>query len=337
MARRKPYSKVEKNNQIRAEHVSGMGDIAYKGFQCLNSECQEFIFVRKDELSDDFEIVCPSCNFSIRSGEETCFYDYELKIEGNPVVETGNFTILHDDYIDESLEFKYCIVCNTMKPLDFFDKHSSRKSKRQGECRLCKAVYNSIKNQTRLTDQHREASQKRRMYLEFTGSGKIDSKVILERFHFRCFKCNQDLSDGSITKRAIDHTLPAKYLWPLTTENATLLCRQHNGEKAEKWPGEYYSDAERKKLAILTGISYDILSGPVKYNPDALAMLQSQEYVDNLLIKYAAYMPEIIKWRNRILSDTSVDLFNASSAISTAWLKTADEEYERILQQKTSQ
>ena len=46
MVRRKPYTKVDKTNQIRAEHVRGMGDTVFKGFQCLNSECQEFIFVR---------------------------------------------------------------------------------------------------------------------------------------------------------------------------------------------------------------------------------------------------------------------------------------------------
>jgi hypothetical protein len=56
MPRRKPYTKVVKTNQIRAEHVRGMGDIVFKGLQCLNSECQEFIFIRKDEIGDDFEL-----------------------------------------------------------------------------------------------------------------------------------------------------------------------------------------------------------------------------------------------------------------------------------------
>ena len=27
-----------------------MGDVVFKGFQCLNSECLEFIFVRKGEI-----------------------------------------------------------------------------------------------------------------------------------------------------------------------------------------------------------------------------------------------------------------------------------------------
>ena len=52
MARRKTYTHVEKTNQIRAEHVTGMGDVVFKGFQCLSSECREFIFVRKDDSTE---------------------------------------------------------------------------------------------------------------------------------------------------------------------------------------------------------------------------------------------------------------------------------------------
>jgi len=54
MARRKPYTNVCKENQIRADHVKGMGDVVFKGFQCLNSTCQEFIFVLKEDVSEFF-------------------------------------------------------------------------------------------------------------------------------------------------------------------------------------------------------------------------------------------------------------------------------------------
>ena len=164
MARRSPYSKVNKTNQIRADHVKGMGDVVFKGFQCLNPDCTEFIFVREDEIGEDFSITCPACGYVHESGGETKFYDYSMDVNdenGVPVsVATGSFTIYHDDYIDEAMRYKYCIVCNTIKPLDFFDHHSSRTSGRQGECRLCKKAYNEIKNGTRLSDQHREAAQK---------------------------------------------------------------------------------------------------------------------------------------------------------------------------------
>ena len=335
MPRRSPYTKVVKTNQIRAEHVSGMGDVVFKGFQCLNSECLEFIFIRKVEIGNDFEIICPSCEEVILSGDETQFYEYKLEDKrDSSIIEKGTFTILHDDYIEEAQEYKFCIICNTIKPLYLFDRHTSRKSGRQGECKLCKRIYNSIKNKTRLTDQHREAAQKRRMYLDLSGSVKIKSEEIYNRFGYCCFKCKKDLRNVDVKERPLDHTLPAVFLWPLTTENATLLCREHNSEKSDKWPSEYYSDDELKKLAILTGIQYEVLTGHPHYNPEAIERLKSSEQVDDLLTKYAAYLQEIIKLRNRILEYENIDFFKYSTTISSAWVRQADQEYQQVIHQE---
>ena len=334
MPRRKPYTKVVKTNQIRAEHVRGMGDVVFKGFQCLNSECQEFIFIRKDEIHDDFEFDCPTCEASILSGDETQFYEYKLVDDrDNSTTEEGTFAILHDNYLEEAQEYKYCIICNTIKPLNLFDRHKSRKSGRQGECRLCKVVYNSIKNKTRLTDQHREAAQKRRMYLDLSASATISGDEIYKRFAYRCFKCKRDLRKVDAKDLPLDHTLPAVFLWPLTSENATLLCREHNSEKSGKWPSEYYSDKELSALAILTGVEYETLAGPPHYNPEAIERLKTAEQVDQLLTKYAAYMPEIIKLRNRILDHEGLDFFKFSTTISPAWIRQANQEYRRALRQ----
>ncbi|WP_017295243.1 hypothetical protein [Geminocystis herdmanii] len=135
MVRRKPYTKVKKSNQIREDHVKGMGDVLFKGFQCLNSKCREFIFVKKTEIGIDFEIQCPKCGYDHLSGKESKFYDYELLLldqNKKPIktIETGEFTILHDDYINESQDYKYCIVCNTIKPVDLFGGHAPRNSGR---------------------------------------------------------------------------------------------------------------------------------------------------------------------------------------------------------------
>lgn len=217
-----------------------------------------------------------------------------------------------------------------------FDRHSTRKSGRQGECSLCKKFYNAIKNQTRLPDQHREAAQKRRMYLDLSATKKIDSEVVYRRFRYRCFKCQKDLRRVADAKeRPLDHTLPAVFLWPLTTENATLLCREHNGEKSGKWPSEYYSDNELKDLAILTGIRYETLIAPSHYNPAAIERLKTSEQVDQLLTKYAAYMPEIIKLRNRILEYENFDFFAYSTTISPAWIRRANQEYQQVLRQRS--
>jgi hypothetical protein len=79
---------------------------------------------------------------------------------------------------EEAKGYKYCIICGTLKPLELFDKHAARKTGRQGECNLCKQLYNSMKNQTRIADPHREASQKRRLYTELTNSPRIDIGAI---------------------------------------------------------------------------------------------------------------------------------------------------------------
>lgn len=325
MARRKTYTKVEKTDQVRADHVKGMGDVAFRGFNCLNADCQYWITVREDEIGDVFEITCPSCGYAHRSGEETTFYSFVLRdIDKDEVIEEGEFSILVDSYVEEAGRYKYCIICNTLKPLDAFDSHSARKTERQGECRLCKQVYNSIKNQTRTADQHREAAQKRRLYIDLGGGQHLDSAEVIERFDGLCFKCGTDLRGADTTERHLDHTLPARFLWPLTTENATLLCMTHNGEKSGKWPNEVYTDREVRKLAALTGIDYGTLTSEPHFNPEAVERLQDSAEVDALVAKYAPYMDELLRVRNRLLDATGVDMFEASSIVSKAWVRRAD-------------
>lgn len=328
VSRRKPYSRVKKHGQIRADHVKGMGDIVFKGFQCLNPDCTHFITVRADQLDEGFEIICENCGYLMHAEGETTFYQYEMEVEqggASVIVESGDFTVLHEEYIREAEEYKYCIVCNTLKPLSYFDNHRSRRSGRQGECRLCKRVYNSIKNGTRLSDQHREAAQKRRMYLDLSGQGKINSMEIYERYNYRCFKCNKDLSNvKSSTERPLDHTLPVYYLWPLNTKNATLLCRKCNGEKSGSWPTDFYSTNEIQRLSVLTGYPFELLNGPPTYNPEAIERLKDPKIVDGMLEKYSRYMEEIIKLRNRLLKEINFDFFVFSKSISPVWIEEAN-------------
>ena len=330
MARRAAYTKVERKNFSNPDHVKGMGDKTFRGFQCLEKACTEFIFVQAESIDPDFYIECPTCGFAHQAGETTSLYDYELiDTRDNSEIESGLFEILHDDYVTESKEFKYCIVCGALKPFELFDTHRSRRTGRQGECRACKQVYNSIKNQTRLVEQHREASQKRRLYTHFEDRDKMDIVAIYERFGNQCFKCGLDLASdltaGVARKEGnLDHTLPVFYLWPLTTNNATLLCREHNGEKAEKWPSVYYSDAELKKLSALTGIEYSELSGEPIFNPNALERLKDPRFVEALFEKFARHPDELLRLRNRILKRTGFDFLDISAKISPDWKLQAD-------------
>ena len=275
MARRTPYTTVEKTGQQRPAHVRGMGDVLFRGFQCLNSVCQEFIVIREDEIDPDFEIVCPACEFVHTANGETKFFDYRLirRKEGGTVIEDGEFVILHADYIREAQRLKYCLLCYARKPIELFDKHGSRQSGRQGECRLCKTLYNGIKNQSRIIGQHREAAERRHLYKQLSREGgKIDSRAIFDKFGGRCFKCRRELH-YTITGQKdfnLDHTLPARLLWPFTTDNATLLCSNCNNQKHDRWPSDFYNTLELRRPARLTGYDYRLLSGQAVVNDVAV-------------------------------------------------------------------
>jgi hypothetical protein len=75
--------------------------------------------------------------------------------------------------------------------------------------------------------------------------------------------------------------LPAKYLWPLSTSNATLLCSECNNAKHDKWPSEFYRPDQLKALARLASIEYDFLSGPPVLNPKAVEAILAN--VDRLI------------------------------------------------------
>lgn len=119
MVRRSPYTRVLKKSQIREAHVKGMGDVLFKGFQCLNPKCRYFLFVRREELEAEFEFVCPECGFIFRHDLTSKFYDYTLQsLQTEEAIEEGEFVVLHQDYIKEAREYKYCIICNMIKPVE---------------------------------------------------------------------------------------------------------------------------------------------------------------------------------------------------------------------------
>lgn len=335
MSRRSIYSKVNKTNQNRPSYADGMGDRIILIFGCLNPTCSNLIQIPEDEVTDNFDIVCDKCHFHHKHGAYQYFYSYNIDVATNTnnvssentyeTIDSGDFRVSHDEYIAKAAKFKYCIVCYTLQPLENFSIHHSRKSGRQGECKTCKTKYNSIKNQTRIADQFTESSQKRRLYTELSGTEKINRTVIFSKFNNQCFNCGRKFSKKSLLPH-LDHTLPNKYLWPLTTDSATLLCSKCNLDKADRWPSEFYTDAQLKSLSRLTGFDYSTLHGPAFYNPDSITKLHSPKTVNNMLTEYANYMHEMIHLRNRILTDTQFDFFSVSNSISKKWIDDANKE-----------
>lgn len=330
MARRTTKFKVNKHNRILRDYSKGKGDIIFQVFQCLNPDCQEMIIIERkllfvnDILKKDFNFCCPSCGYNYQANKHETFYQYSLdakddteKNEANiwQTIETGDFIVSHYDYIQKSKQFKYCIICSTLQPIENFSIHNARNSNRQGECITCKNMYNSFKNATRTKEQFAESAQKRRLYSELAGNDKIDYKSIRDKFDNKCFNCGKDLSNPD-TVANLDHTLPAMYLWPLNTNNATLLCSDCNQKKSGLWPGEFYNDRKLHDLAIRTGIDYSVLKGKSMYNPEAIEKLKNKEIVNKIVTNYSKYIDEIIKIRNRILIDTNFDFFESTNIIS---------------------
>ena len=322
MPRRKPYTRVTKVGQVRPAHVRGMGDVVFKVFQCVSGTCQEFVVVREDNVGSYFEIICPRCGFAHQTGGKTKLFDYALVHESEGTIEEGEFTVLHDSYIREAGRFKYCLYCYALRPLEHFDRHNSRKSGRQGECSSCKAIYNGIKNQSRTTDQHREASAKRRLYGLLAGDGdRIDSKAVFDKFEGTCFKCNRRLQYPAAKGNAfnLDHTLPVRLLWPLETRNATLLCATCNNEKHGLWPSEVYSKAELRRLARLTSYEYGLLAGEPRINESAIGKIVSDP--DRFIEDWIRYPNEIMKLRRLIQDYAQLDIFEGASHVPDSLLE----------------
>ena len=311
MARRVPYSKVRKRGQERPKHVRGKGDVVFKVLQCLAPPCQAWIAVHRDEIRPGFHLRCESCLHELSDGESTSLFDYDLEVEGQ-IVESSKFVVDHGDYVRNAPEYKYCLLCYTMKPIDSFGIHKSRpQSGRQGECTSCKTSYNRIKNKTRIPDQHREASERRRLLGLLGGdTARIDRNQIRKKYRYKCFSCDRIIDEHN---EAFDHTLPVRLLWPMTTENATLLCTTCNGQKGARWPSEFYDEQHLRVLAVLTGIPYDLLVGNPTVNEQALAMIQ--EDPDSFLAEWIHRPDELRTLRGLVKDIASVDIFENATTV----------------------
>ena len=310
MPRREPYSRVVKHGQERPAHVRDQGDVVYKVLQCLAAECQVWIVVHRDDIGPGFQLQCESCLHELRDGEGTSFFDYDLVVEGE-VVESAEFVVDHGEYVRGAPDHKFCLLCYTMKPLDAFGRHGSRQSGRQGECTSCKTAYNRIKNKTRISDQHREASERRRL-LGLLGSDtpRIDRNEIRRTFGHKCFSCDTAIGKDN---EAFDHTLPVRLLWPMTTENATLLCKTCNGQKSARWPSEFYDEQHLRRLAVLTAIPYELLIGKPTVNQQALEMIR--EDPDSFLAAWIHRPEELRKLRRIVKEIAGVDIFENATTV----------------------
>ncbi|MDE3096109.1 MAG: hypothetical protein KGK07_08920, partial [Chloroflexota bacterium] len=233
----------------------------FRVFECGRPSCERLLKLGEDDWDSQQPVICDLCTF-----ENTA------------------------QIILKSAQFKYCKVCEQLQPIGNFHKHApasrSWRSGRQFECIECKNTkINPVLNPLRTPDQHREASERRRFYDLLAGDRRIDTSRLYERFDGKCFKCGKALERHSRPPNgfAIDHTLPAYYLWPLQI-GPTLLCHACNNSKHQKWPSEFYSVPQLRALSVRTGLPYSLLAGNPKFN--AQAMSRVKENIDEFLERW---------------------------------------------------
>jgi len=285
-----------KTKNITGIHGSGTVDatVVWRILQCANPKCSNFSQISEDDIEEkdvDKLAKCPKCK------------------------------TINTSFVLEGSRWKYCRVCERLQPLENFHRHKpnsrSFRSGRQLECADCKnKKINPVLNPLRTADQHRESAEGRRLYGFLTGEGKkkINSKTIHKHFGGKCFNCEKSLTYESKNpkKMYLDHTLPAKLLWPLHL-GSTLLCRDCNAKKHEVWPVDFYKQPQLKKLSVLTGIPHKILAGPKHVNPKAVKWLQKN--IDKFLEQWIRYPDDIKRIRKMVLELENTDIFKKATTV----------------------
>jgi hypothetical protein len=178
------------------------------------------------------------------------------------------------EVVGAEVTLKKCSYCGRMLPVDparlgtlAFHKHNAKRTKHQNECRACKKWrINDDFNPKRTVDQLHESSvitRERQLFLRDperfqyyklrTGAGL--KTQVWKRFGRKCFYCGRSLK---LSEVQLDHTRPLAYLWPID-EYATCLCPEHNNQKKDKFPVDFYSDTQLRELSRITSLPYEQL------------------------------------------------------------------------------
>lgn len=156
----------------------------------------------------------------------------------------------------------------------------------QLECKACKKYFVNAKlNPMRDTQQHREDALRRRaievlvdtlldkdfIHFEYRKKNKKEfTEHIWNKFGKRCFKCGRKIT---INEMHLDHTMPLAYLYRLD-ETATCLCAEHNSQKSDMFPADYYTPEERTRLSEITGIPMELLNSSKVVNLEVVEKLR---------------------------------------------------------------
>lgn len=271
----------ETKNRTNIARISGVPvHHALAFFMCVRCSAPNWVDVGTELLTpnDAYEShswPCNKCGFVHAKGSPLPTTDHKgkkLPFDGwdRAITKAGSlaaqrfwksfFTIATER---RDIYWKQCNTCGRKMPGNAFSGHAGwGPLEKQMECRSCKAVINTNLNPKRTKEQLHESAVRRRV-AELLLKGvnqRINIKGLFERFDSRCFKTGKVLDISDRSSWAIDHTLPSRWLYPLSEHNATLLSTEANNNKRDRWPSEFYTNEELKRLARILKVSLPLLA-----------------------------------------------------------------------------
>lgn len=253
---------------------------AFVSFICIRCSKINFLFVGNKLLnpSDAYDTQlweCSNCKFvhskssplplKNKNNKALPFNKWDKKITKGNSLAAQRFWKAFFTAATESREayWKQCNTCGRILPGRAFSGHAGwGPLEKQMECRSCKAVINTNLNPKRTKEQLHESSAKRRTAdLLLTGENeRLSFDDLFKRFGGKCFKTGKPLDIKKRKTWAIDHVLPSRWLYPLSIHNAALLSKEANDNKRDKWPSEFYTNNELKRLANIIGADLELMS-----------------------------------------------------------------------------
>ena len=228
--------------------------------------------VSGQEFMDGRRVVVKSCN---RCGRYLPInMDDELKTLGFSLHCKKNAPCKHSTFRAYKIQNQKDLRPQDLEHLAVEDGKVISYYGHQLECKACKKFFvNAPLNPQRNAQQFKEDGLRRRaievlvntllhrnlVHFEFERQTKREfSRYIWEKFNKRCFKCGPQSAPIDLSEMALDHTMPLAYLYRLD-ETATCLCSNHNSQKSDHFPVDYYSEEELVRLSQITGLSLDQL------------------------------------------------------------------------------
>lgn len=137
-----------------------------------------------------------------------------------------------------------CNICQYVGPFEDFKKDSSKPFGIQFQCLECRRKY---KNKYQSSPSYKEMNSQRGYDIRsFINSEQ--SKVIMQQFNNKCFKC------GNTKSLTFDHHIPFVDGGRYIKGNVVVLCIRCNLLKGDKKPNQFYNAHELSHLShILYG------------------------------------------------------------------------------------